>query len=72
MDEAINNNYAEISGTLLQLPQLSHENRGERFYRAVVAVQRLSGTDDILNIIIREKPDTESSRMGKVEIDNQR
>lgn len=55
MDEAINNNYAEISGTLLQLPQLSHENRGERFYRAVVGVQRLSGTDDLLNVIIREK-----------------
>lgn len=55
MDEAINNNYAEISGTLIQLPQLSHENRGERFYRAVVAVQRLSGTDDMLNVIIREK-----------------
>ena len=55
MDETINNNYAEISGKLLQLPQLSHENRGERFYRAVVGVQRLSGTEDILNVIIREK-----------------
>lgn len=55
MDEAINNNYAEISGTLLHLPQLSHENRGERFYKAVVRVQRLSGTNDVLNVIIREK-----------------
>lgn len=55
MDEAINNNYAEISGTLVQLPCPSHESRGEQFYKAVVAVKRLSGTDDILNVIIREK-----------------
>ena len=55
MDEAINNNYAEISGTLLQLPYPSHESRGEQFYKAVVAVKRLSGTDDKLNVIIREK-----------------
>ena len=55
MDEAINNNYAEISGKLIQLPFPSHESRGEQFYKAVVAVRRLSGTDDTLNVIIREK-----------------
>ncbi|MBQ3257880.1 MAG: single-stranded DNA-binding protein [Oscillospiraceae bacterium] len=55
MDEAINNNYAEISGTLVQGPCLSHESRGEQFFKAAVAVQRLSGTDDILNVLIREK-----------------
>ena len=55
MYEAINNNYAEISGKLLQLPMLSHENRGERFYTAVVGAQRLSGTTDHINVIIREK-----------------
>ena len=55
MDEAINNNYAEISGKLVELPTLSHESRGEQFYKAVAAVQRLSGTVDNLNVIIREK-----------------
>lgn len=55
MDEAINNNYAEISGKLTGLPRFSHENRGERFYTMPVAVQRLSGTNDILNVIVREK-----------------
>lgn len=55
MVESINNNYAEISGTLLQLPCPSHESRGEVFYKTVVAVRRLSGTDDKLNVIIREK-----------------
>lgn len=55
MDEEINNNYAEISGTLTQLPRFSHENRGERFYVFPVAVKRLSGTRDTLNVIAREK-----------------
>lgn len=55
MDEAINNNYAEICGRLTALPHLSHENRGERFYTMPVAVRRLSGTEDILNVIVREK-----------------
>lgn len=55
MDEAINNNYAEISGRLTALPRLSHENRGERFYTMPVAVRRLSGTEDTLNVIVREK-----------------
>lgn len=55
MDNIINNNYAEISGILTALPRFSHENRGERFYIMQVAVQRLSGTFDTINVIIREK-----------------
>lgn len=55
MDEEINNNYAEISGTLTQLPHFSHENRGERFYVFPVAVKRLSGTRDTVNVLAREK-----------------
>lgn len=55
MDEAINNNYAEISGRATALPRFSHENRGERFYMMPVAVKRLSGTNDTINVIIREK-----------------
>ena len=55
MDTIINNNYAEISGTLAALPHYSHENRGERFYIMPIAVKRLSGTDDLINVIIREK-----------------
>ena len=55
MDEEINNNYAEISGLLKELPCFSHENRGERFFRFSVAVRRLSGTPDIINVIAREK-----------------
>jgi len=55
MDNIINNNYAEISGILTALPRYSHENRGERFYIMEVSVQRLSGTYDKINVIVREK-----------------
>lgn len=55
MDEELNQNYAEISGTLVKMPRLSHENRGERFFTFPVAVRRLSGTIDTINIIGREK-----------------
>lgn len=55
MDEVIHNNYAEIAGTLAELPRLSHENRGERFYRFPVSVRRLSGTADVINVLAREK-----------------
>lgn len=55
MDNIINHNYAEISGTLAELPRFSHENRGEKFYVMPVAVRRLSGTLDTINVIAREK-----------------
>lgn len=55
MDNMINNNYAELSGVIVAAPHYSHENRGEKFYQIPVAVQRLSGTLDTINIIVREK-----------------
>lgn len=55
MAEELNQNYAEISGTLVQAPRLSHENRGERFFTFPVSVRRLSGTSDTINVISREK-----------------
>lgn len=55
MDNIINNNYAELSGVIMDAPRYSHENRGERFYLVPVAAKRLSGTLDTINIIVREK-----------------
>ena len=55
MDNIINNNYAELSGIIAAAPSYSHENRGEKFYIMPIAVQRLSGTTDTINVIIREK-----------------
>lgn len=55
MDNAINNNFAELSGTLMALPRFSHENRGEAFFLMPVEARRLSGTTDTVNVIVREK-----------------
>ncbi len=55
MDEVINHNFAELSGTLAALPLFSHENRGERFFTFPLSVRRLSGTVDTVNVIVRER-----------------
>ena len=44
-----------IRGQLQQLPQLSHENHGKRFYRFCLEVPRLSGAVDILPVIAQEQ-----------------
>lgn len=44
-------NQAAIRGSLLELPQFSHENHGNRFYRFVLEVPRLSGAVDHLPVI---------------------
>ena len=44
-----------LRGTLLELPQFSHENHGRRFYRFYLEVPRLSGAIDTLPVIVQEK-----------------
>jgi len=44
-----------LRGTLSQLPQFSHENHGKRFYSFPLEVERLSGTVDILPILMPEQ-----------------
>lgn len=55
MDELERNNYAELCGTLAAPPALSHENRQERFFTFPLETQRLSGTVDRVNIVVRER-----------------
>jgi len=43
-----------LEGTVLDAPQLSHENHGTRFYRFSLHIPRLSGQADILPILIPE------------------
>lgn len=43
-----------IRGSLLELPQFSHENHGRRFYRFILEVPRLSGAVDLLPVIANE------------------
>lgn len=44
-----------LRGSLLSLPEFSHENHGRRFFRFFLEVPRLSGAVDILPIITEEK-----------------
>lgn len=48
-------NQIALRGTLSQLPKLSHENHGKRFYTFPLEVERLSGTVDVLPILIPEQ-----------------
>jgi hypothetical protein len=48
-------NSITIRGSLLELPEFSHENHGLRFFRFFLEVPRLSGTVDTLPIIVQEE-----------------
>lgn len=47
-------NGIELRGSLVELPQFSHENHDRRFYRFLLEVERLSGAVDILPVIVSE------------------
>lgn len=55
MDENLNLNYAELCGTMAAAPMFSHSSRGENFYVFPLTVERLSGAEDMVNIIVREE-----------------
>ena len=65
MDECLNYNYAELCGTLASAPRYSHTSRGEEFFIFSLCVERLSGTEDIVNIIARK------SLLEKCELDGE-
>lgn len=47
-------NQVTVCGSLLALPEFSHENHGKRFYRFTLEIPRLSGAVDILPVIAPE------------------
>lgn len=47
-------NSITIRGSLVELPQFSHENHGRQFYRFILEVPRLSGAVDLLPVIAEE------------------
>ena len=49
------NNSILLRGELRDLPVFSHENHGRRFYGFALGVQRLSGAEDLLNVIAAEE-----------------
>ena len=52
MEHSVNN--ITIRGTLMELPEFSHENHGRIFYRFSLEVTRLSGAVDLLPVIAEE------------------
>lgn len=48
-------NQITVRGELMNLPVLSHENHGKRFYRFFLDIPRLSGTSDVLPVIAEER-----------------
>lgn len=48
-------NQVILRGSLVGLPEFSHENHGKRFYRFFLEVPRLSGTVDLLPVIAEER-----------------
>lgn len=47
-------NQITLRGSLLELPQFSHENHGKRFFRFSLEVPRLSGAVDLLPVVASE------------------
>lgn len=47
-------NQVRLRGSLLALPQYSHENHGRKFFRFTLEVERLSGAVDLLPIVAEE------------------
>ena len=52
MEQTINT--VTLRGSLLDLPQFSHENHGKNFFRFVLEVPRLSGAVDCIPVIAQE------------------
>lgn len=48
-------NQVRLRGSLLALPQFSHENHGRKFYRFTLEVARLSGAVDLLPVVAEDR-----------------
>ena len=48
-------NQITLRGSLINLPEFSHENHGKQFFRFYLEVPRLSGVTDILPVIAEER-----------------
>ena len=48
-------NRAELCGRFFTLPEVSHENHGQKFYHFYLEVERLSGTADVLRVVAPER-----------------
>ena len=47
-------NQITVRGSMVELPEFSHENHGKRFFRFFLDIPRLSGNSDCLPVIVEE------------------
>lgn len=74
MDREQKNNYVELSGQVIQEPSYSHSSGGEDYFCFPLRCLRLSGTEDVLNIVLSRshlecwdgKPDDRVGLIGQV------
>ena len=55
MDTLVRNNFARLRGTLAGPVVFSHQKQTERFFRLPLRTERLSGTEDVINVLARER-----------------
>lgn len=61
-------NQITLRGSLVSLPQFSHENHGRRFFRFFLEVPRLSGVSDTLPVVVEESILLEPDLTGGAQI----
>jgi len=67
MEQAVENNIVKMGGTVASSLELSHEIYGEKFYKFYIEINRLSGQNDKLPVIISERLiDVEDFKIGKI------
>ena len=73
MDMNTENNSVLLCGTPCGAPEYSHSNRGQDFFSFPLEVMRLSGTGDVINIIVRREmlPSPDASGREKLRVTGQ-
>ena len=55
MESYTENNHAQVLGKVQDEPKFSHEVYGEKFYIFTVAIPRLSGTSDLVKVMVSDR-----------------
>lgn len=55
MDKLFTNNLVKLTGMIISEPVYDHESNGEKFYKALLEVKRLSENTDVIPLLISER-----------------
>lgn len=73
MESYTENNHAQVLGTVRDEPKFSHEIYGEKFYIFTLAIPRLSGTSDLVKVMVSDRllPDMDIASGDVIEVSGQ-